>query len=88
VNAPVVRLRVSAAMDPHFDEVALRLLNATVVEKTPDPQSNSFIYQLAVPGAPEGAVEMDPVFAQSTDGLVTAFSLQSYGWRRADGSQI
>lgn len=88
MNPPVVRLRVSAAMDPHFDEEALRLLNATVVDKTPDPQSDCFIYRLAVPGAPEGAVEMDPVFAQSTDGLATVFSLQSYGWRRADGSPI
>jgi hypothetical protein len=75
-------------MDLHFGDDVLQLLKATVVDKTPDPGGHCFIYRLAVPDAPEGAVEMDPVFARSIDGPVPVATLQSYGWRRADGSPI
>jgi hypothetical protein len=82
---PIVRLRVSTEMDPHFTDAALSLLNAEAVNKIPDSSGYGFIYRLDIPDAPVDAVEMSPVFARDSDG---ATSVQSFGWMRAGGTAI
>jgi hypothetical protein len=73
-------------------EAYLRLFDATVVEKAgPDRFSgNPFevVYRLDVPGAPEGAAEVFPVFENVRSNGNVSVRLHSIEWWDANGRHI
>ncbi|MDJ0342272.1 hypothetical protein QMK19_03600 [Streptomyces sp. H10-C2] len=63
----------------------LSMFGATVIDRRQSDHPFQQIYELDVPGAPPGAVTIDPTFCSHRDGTV---SVQSLGWLDVHGRSI